>query len=38
MEAAPSRKPAPGRRVVVVMLIVVGVFVAGALWFIVADK
>ena len=38
MEAAPSRKPAPGRRVVVVMFVVVGVFVAGALWFIVVDK
>ena len=38
MEAAPSRKPAPGRRVVVVMFVVVGVFVAGALWFIVAEK
>ena len=38
MEAAPSRKPAPGKRVVVVMFVVVGVFIAAALWFIVADK
>ena len=38
MEAAPSRKPARGRRVVVVMFVVVGVFVAGALWFIVTEK
>ena len=38
MEAAPSGKHAPGRRVVVVMFVFDGVFVAGALWFIVADK